>query len=51
MMKPHPVDRMGIDQLFMAPDIGKYVHHMLQLLSSAVKNFREFRDSLFICEN
>ena len=37
MIKPHPVDRMGMDQLFMAPEIGRwYVYHMLQLLSSAI---------------
>ena len=36
MMKLCAVDGMGMYQLFMAPEIGRYVHHMLQLLSSAV---------------
>ena len=38
MIKPHPVDRMGTDQLLMAPEIVRYVHHMLQLLSSAISH-------------
>ena len=38
MIKLHPVDRMGTDQLFIAPEIGRYVLHMLQLLSSAISH-------------
>ena len=38
LMEPHSVNKMGMDQLFMTPEIGRYVLHMLQLLSSAVSH-------------
>ena len=37
MMKLHVhPGKNGYDQLLMAPEIGRYVHHMLQLMGSAV---------------
>ena len=38
LMEPHSVNKMGMDQLFMTPEIGRYVLHMLQLLSSAISH-------------